>query len=182
MNLNKYQWAAITAGLLAPAVFFLIKKEMQKVYILTTAQKNMRAFLLMIQYSEGTAGVNAYRMLYGGGLFKDFSKHPNTPVKKWGITSTAAGAYQFLYKTWKEIQTKLKLPDFSPISQDRAAIELIKRRKALDDVLAGRFEQAITKCQKEWASLPGAGYGQKEHSTDSLLSVYKMAGGNVIAA
>ncbi len=102
-------------------------------------------------------------------------------ITKWGITSTAAGAYQILFGTWQELQSKLKLPDFSPASQDRAAIELIKRRKALEDVLAGRFAQAILKCRKEWASLPGAGYGQNEKKPTTLLAVYKMAGGNIAA-
>lgn len=132
----------------------------------------------MIQYSEGTFGKDGYRMLYGGGYFDDLSKHPNMRVTKWGITSTAAGAYQILNKTWTEIQAKLKLPDFGPLSQDKAAIELIRRRKALEDVMAGRFAQAIEKCKKEWASLPGAGYGQSEKNAKNLLAVYKMAGGN----
>lgn len=142
------------------------------------AYKNLKAFLIMIQYSEGTFGKDGYRKLYGGGLFNDLSKHPNTPITRWGITSTAAGAYQILNKTWVEIQARLKLPDFSPLSQDKAAIELIRRRKALEDVMAGRFAQAIEKCKKEWASLPGAGYGQSEKNIKSLLAVYKIAGGN----
>lgn len=179
MKLNNYQWAAIAAGLLTPAAFFLLKKIF--VPQLTTAQKNLKAFLLMIQYSEGTAGANAYRMLYGGGLFNDYSRHPNTPVTKWGLTSTAAGAYQILFGTWQGIQQELKLTDFSPRSQDLAAIALIKRRKALEDVLAGRFAQAIYKCRKEWASLPGAGYGQTEKSEAKLLAMYKMVGGSVAA-
>ncbi|RYZ27442.1 MAG: hypothetical protein EOO10_12685, partial [Chitinophagaceae bacterium] len=102
----------------------------------TVAYKNIRAFLIMIQYAEGTYGKDGYKKLYGDGYFNDYSTHPNTKVTKWGITSTAAGAYQILNKTWNELQVKLKLPDFSPVSQDKAAIELIKRRKALDDVYA----------------------------------------------
>jgi lysozyme len=179
--MNKYYWVAIGAGMLTPAVYFLVKNKIQ-IMALTTSQKNLKAFLLMIQYSEGTAGVNAYRTLYGGGLFNDFSKHPNTKIKKYGIVSTAAGAYQILYGTWAGIQQQFKLPDFSPVNQDRAAIELIKRRKALDDVMAGRFSIAIGKCRKEWASLPGAGYGQNENSIKSLLAVYQMAGGITKAA
>ena len=145
------------------------------------AQSNLRAFLIMIQYSEGTFGKDAYRKLFGGGLFTDFSKHPNIPLTRGSLTSTAAGAYQILYKTWLEVQQKLGLTDFSPSSQDKAAIALIKRRKALEDVLAGRFSQAIEKCRKEWASLPGAGYNQRERSANSLLSIYKIAGGTAIA-
>jgi muramidase (phage lysozyme) len=180
MKISKQQWMVIGAGLLLPALAILAKNKTKKM-VLTKEQKNLKAFLLMIQYSEGTAGPNAYRTLYGGGLFSDFSWHPNTRVSKWGLTSTAAGAYQILFKTWTEIQQKLKLPDFSPANQDRVAIELIRRRGALEDVIAGRFAQAIIKCQKEWASLPGAGYGQKENSTNNLLAVYKMAGGSMAA-
>lgn len=135
----------------------------------------------MIQYSEGTLGKDAYRTLYGGALADDLSKHPNRKITKWGLTSTAAGAYQILNKTWQEIAKKLGLQDFSPQSQDRAAIELITRRKALDDVMAGRFSQAITKCRKEWASLPGAGYNQTENSPKVLAQVYKSAGGTLVA-
>lgn len=136
----------------------------------------------MIQYAEGTIGPNAYRTLYGGSLFTDYSQHPNKAITKWGITSTGAGAYGFLYGTWMELQAALKLPDFGPSSQDKGAIELIRRRGALDDVLAGRLEQAIYKCRKVWASFPGAGYGQNERSIESLVSMYQKAGGIVQAA
>ena len=148
---------------------------------MTAAEKNIKAFLAMIRYAEGTFSQDGYKKLYGGGSFNDLSKHPNVAVSKWNITSTAAGAYQILFRTWQELQSKLKLPDFSPASQDRAAIELIKRRNALEDVIAGRFAQAILKCRKEWASLPGAGYGQNEKKPAALLAVYKMAGGSIAA-
>lgn len=134
----------------------------------------------MIQFSEGTIGVNAYRMLYGGGLFSDLSRHPNIAVTKWGITSTAAGAYGFLYRVWLEISGQLKLPDFSPSSQDKAAIEMIRRKKALNDALGGRIELAIYKCRKIWASFPGAGYGQNERTLTELLTFYVKTGGTLV--
>src|SRR5262245_12539239 len=98
-----------------PVLFLLIKRKK-----MTVAEKNLKAFLAMIRYSEGTFSKDGYRKLYGGGLFTDFSNHPNTPITKWGITSTAAGAYQILVRTWQELQSKLKLTDFSPANQDRA--------------------------------------------------------------
>jgi muramidase (phage lysozyme) len=177
MKFSKKYLGIVVAGVVAPALLFLLKRKLT-MDTNSRQYKSLKAFLIMIQYSEGTFGKDGYRKLYGGGYFNDFSKHPNTPLTKWGITSTAAGAYQILNKTWVEIQAKLKLPDFSPLSQDKAAIELIRRRKALEDVMAGRFAQAIEKCKKEWASLPGAGYGQSEKNAKSLLAVYKMAGGN----
>jgi muramidase (phage lysozyme) len=172
----KANWKHIAAGAL-PALCFLFYRTNTRMEQATTASKNLRAFLVMIQYAEGTFGKDAYRKLFGGGLVSDLSRHPNTPVRKGGITSTAAGAYQILAGTWAELSAKLYLPDFGAASQDKAAVELIRRRKALSDVLAGRFTQAITKCRKEWASLPGAGYNQRERSKTSLLAVYKIAGG-----
>jgi hypothetical protein len=67
------------------------------------------------------------------------------------------------------------LPDFSPASQDRLAIQLIRERGALEDLQQGRIERAIYRCRNIWASLPGAGYGQ--HSLDKLVAVWRKAGG-----
>lgn len=176
--LNKYyRWAALAAALFLPVIAFAKRSKVQKQH---PALTNLKAFLLMIQYSEGTIGPNAYRMLYGGTLFSDYSRHPNIPVTKWGITSTAAGAYGFLYRVWQEIQVALQLPDFSPASQDRGAIELIRRKGALPDVLEGRIAAAIYKCRKIWASFPGAGYGQGERPLHTLLEFYVKAGGELI--
>jgi lysozyme len=175
MQSSTLKTGIVVEGVTVPALLFLLLK-MNKTEV---AYKNIRAFLIMIQHAEGTYGKDGYRKLYGGGYFNDYSRHPNTKVTKWGITSTAAGAYQILSKTWAELQAKLKLPDFGPVSQDKAAIELIRRRKALEDVYAGRFTQAIAKCRKEWASLPGAGYGQNEKNVTSLLAVIKASGGMI---
>ena len=174
--LKRYQWAAVAVALLFPTLLFAASKSSSRNY----AIKNLKAFLLMIQFAEGTIGPNAYRMLYGGGLFSDLSRHPNIAVTKWGITSTAAGAYGFLYRVWVEISEQLKLPDFSPASQDKAAIEMIKRKDALNDVLAGRIELTIYKCRKIWASFPGAGYGQNERALTELLPFYLKAGGTLV--
>lgn len=146
-------------------------------------QKNVSAFLHTIRVAEGTAGPNGYTTLVGGGQFSSFADHPRVMVtitsRGQEIRSSAAGAYQILRKTWDEVRAKLGLPDFSPGSQDRAAVELIRRRGALADVRAGRFADAIDKCKKEWASLPGAGYGQPEKTVAALFSAYINAGGNV---
>lgn len=142
---------------------------------------NLRAFLYVIRWCEGTAGEDGYRMHFGGELFDSFADHPRRAItrKHAGkpITSTAAGAYQFLARTWDECQRALKLPDFSPASQDNAAVFLIKRRGALGDVEAGRIEVAIRKCAREWASLPGSPYGQPTKPLAECLAVYHRAGG-----
>jgi muramidase (phage lysozyme) len=76
-----------------------------------------------------------------------------------------------------QYRDQLKLPDFGPISQDGWAIQLIKERKALDDIKTGRIESAIQKCRNIWASLPGAGYGQRENKREDLIAQYSAAGG-----
>jgi lysozyme len=144
-------------------------------------QSNVGAFLWTVRVSEGTADSRGYSRLVGGGQFVGFADHPRILVDlpNLGIKSSAAGAYQIIRRTWDGVAGKLALPDFSPASQDAAAVELIKQRGAWADVKAGRFAAAIEKCRKEWASLPGAGYGQRENSLAYLQSTYEKAGGLV---
>ena len=145
-------------------------------------EQNVQAFLMMIRTAEGTAGPNGYRTLFGGGLFDSFADHPrraltfNLAGKP--LTSTAAGAYQFLSTTWDDARRALGLVDFSPENQDRAAVWLIGRRRALDDVRAGRFEDAVSKCAREWASLPGSPYGQPLKTVAQVRAAYENAGGS----
>jgi muramidase (phage lysozyme) len=139
---------------------------------------NLNAFLRVIREGESSQDDYAYRMLFGGSLLDSFASHPNRVITIDGLSSTAAGAYQFLYRTWKEVARSLGLQDFGPASQDSAAIYLIKRRGAYEDVLAGRFETAIRKCNKEWASLPGSPYGQRTLTMDRCKAVYEEYGGN----
>lgn len=146
-------------------------------------QANEKAFLDMLAVSEGTYGHGdkGYNVIVGGDLFHGYAKHPNVLVtlNKAGLKSTAAGRYQFLKRTWDALALKLHLPDFSPASQDLAALELIAECGASDDVRSGRFADAVYKCRKIWASLPGAGYGQHENSLESLESAYFRAGGSL---
>lgn len=143
---------------------------------------NVQAFLRVIRFCEGTSGDNGYRMMFGGGLFDSFADHPrkvNTfKLSKGGtLSSSAAGAYQFLTKTWDGLVSQYGFTDFSPQNQDLGAIALIQGRKALDDVIAGRIEVAVRKCAKEWASLPGSPYGQPTKTMDQVLEAYRLAGG-----
>lgn len=152
----------------------------------TGANQNISAFLDMLAYSEGTAGTDGYRTLFGGGLFYSYADHPrqifsftNSAGKT--LKTSAAGRYQILQRTWDDLKSKLGLQDFSPTSQDQCAIELIRERGALNDVIAGHFSDAIRKCAPTWASLPGAGYDQPERSLDQLAQVFSNAGGQILA-
>ncbi|AFU45671.1 hypothetical protein C380_09855 [Acidovorax sp. KKS102] len=157
---------------------------------------NVRAFLRMLRHGEGTASDDGYRVMFGGGHLvgldgqpgtaDDFADHPRTPItRKLGgtpITSTAAGAYQFLARTWDALAQQYGFADFSPQNQDLGAVALILGRKALDDVIAGRFEDAVRKCNREWASLPGSPYGQPVVTMARARQEYEAHGGTYAPA
>ena len=60
-------------------------------------------------------------------------------------------------------------------SQDAVALQQIKERGALPMIDRGDIRQAIDRCSNIWASLPGAGYGQFEHTTAWLQNSKKRA-------
>lgn len=159
---------------------------------------NTAAFLALIEYAEGTARDrrDPYRTCYGyRHTIASFADHPAVTGEwrgerlpdaacigagyKAGCVSTAAGRYQIIKPTWLAAKRALSLPDFSPPSQDRAAVYLIRQRGAMDHVRAGRIEEAVRLCRAEWASLPGAGYGQPERKLAALLDAYAGAGGTL---
>lgn len=145
---------------------------------------NVRAFLMCTRVLEGTAGPNGYRTSFGGKLFDDFSKHPQLSapfVQTDGKpnSSTAAGAYQFMPKTWNAIQRALALPDFSPLSQDRAAVELIRRAHALEDVKSGNFVEALRKCSVVWMSFPFSTHPQPTKTVEVARFAYLSNGGTI---
>lgn len=139
--------------------------------------KNVQAMLRVIRTGEGTADAGGYSRLFGGGTFSGYADHPRQKITKWGLTSTAAGAYQFLASSWDETKRTMGLVDFSPASQDLAALGRLAARGALDDVVAGRFTSAIKKINREWASLPGSPYGQRTMQFSSALAIYQGTGG-----
>ena len=138
-----------------------------------------RALLNTIRYAEGTwkdGKDKGYRIMYGGGQFKDLSRHPERVVVK-RYSSAAAGAYQFLPKTWKGVARELKLKSFEPRHQDQAALHLAKRRGALRDIdQQGLTKDAMAKLAPEWASFPNrsgrSAYGQPVKSHQDLARFY----------
>ena len=140
-------------------------------------QANLSAFLYMIRstehvYPRDVIGDAAYSIFYGGSKFQSFRDHPVLTGEKKGVplpdamcaaaglkpgcVSTAAGAYQLIKPTWVRLRDRLNLPDFSPLSQDRAAVGLLEEIGAVDLIYAGDIEGAIHKASKIWASLPGS--------------------------
>lgn len=151
---------------------------------------NLEAFLATIRFSELGADLlkksgteKGYNVLVGGVLFNSYADHPRQKVwlPSLQISSTAAGGYQILSRYFDVYKKQLKLPDFSPASQDAIAIQMIKECKAFDDIKWGRFDTAINKCRSRWASFPGAGYNQHENKIESLRGYFLQHGGTLIA-
>lgn len=146
---------------------------------------NIIAFLSMLTWSELGSEVIAqsdegYNVLVGSYpwhvlTFSSYANHPD--VKNAALNSTAAGAYQQTYPDWPYYKTLLKLPDFSPLSQDLLALQHLRECRALSLITNGRIDSAIAACNHIWASLTGSRYGQPTHSLDDLFEAYKNAGG-----
>lgn len=159
------------------------------------AQANVTAWLATIKQSEG----GDYTTCYGyRHTIQDLSDHP-TVTGEWpgeklsdsmcaaagfgpGCKSTAAGAYQIIKPTWLKLRDSLGLPDFSPASQDAAAMELTRQRGALAAVKAGDLATAVARCRNEWASLPGNYARQGQRSIDQLTAWFAGAGGQAVTA
>lgn len=144
------------------------------------------AFLDMIAWSElGSALMtpatdDGYRVCVGSTaakpvLFDSYAVHPR--IRSEAMNSDAAGRYQFMGRYWETYRAQLHLPDFGPESQDRWAIQLFRECKAMDLIKAGNVPEAVKACASRWASLPGAGYGQHEHSMSDLLKAFHRAAG-----
>jgi len=151
---------------------------------------NLDAFLDMISRCEGTTGDYGYRALFGytptnGKIFDNgYIDHPNIKspfVQTDGQLnySTAAGRYQIINPTWRELKKKLGLLMFTPADQDAAAIELIRSTGALPDIEAGNLQAAIEKCGGLWASLPSSLYPQPRRTLQFAQAAFTDAGGTL---
>lgn len=138
---------------------------------------NVQKYLGMLRQAEGTAQyADPYRVAGGGSVtLPDLSQYRRIP---WNFTdksgkkdkSTAAGAYQFINDTWNGAASALGLGDFSPRSQDMAAVWLLQKNGSLADVMAGDFQSAVQKDNKTWASLPGSPYNQRTRLPEQISS------------
>lgn len=152
---------------------------------------NILAFLDMLAWAEGTSTHphtkdDGYDVIVNGddgdprpNIMTSYARHPNVLVKvNTNLKSTAAGRYQLLNRYYGPYARLLRLPDFSPINQDRIAVRQIMEQRAYNDICEGRISLAIRKCSNIWASLPHNDYGQKKHSTEALLEKFHEFGGS----
>lgn len=142
------------------------------------------AFLDTVAISEIGAALLAitnsgYDVLVGSTvshplLFTDYSDHPR--IHNAALNSDAAGRYQIMGLYWPIYKKQLDLPDFSPLSQDKYAIQQIKESRAMKPLIAGDVQTAIGLCAHIWASFPGANYlGQHMQTMASLVDAYEKA-------
>lgn len=163
---------------------------MARITLAEAGHANILVALDLVAWSEGTSRSkytkdDGYDVLVEGisgppgpfpKIFTDYSKHPNivvtvslktNPVLK----SSAAGRYQFLYGTWIEVVNKYGFRGrFTPEAQDLAAIKKFTERGAIEHIKAGRWEEFIYACNKEWASFSGSPYNQNPHPIGAMLA------------
>lgn len=137
------------------------------------------AFLAVIRQFEAN---HQYDVLYGGGHFYDFSRHPNTRIAinlpgYEGKYSTAAGAYQINFPTYKEFAAKIGVTDFSPETQDALALAILKTTGAIDAIVAGDIPLAFSLAAPRWASLPGSKANQHPQNLQTALNYFEQFGG-----
>jgi len=126
----------------------------------------------------------AYDVIVGGTKFNSYAEHPGiidpALYKKTGFNSDAAGKYQFLSTTWKWIKDRLKLADFSPENQDKAAWFLAQSdyqkrtgKNLLSSLKQGDTIGVANALSPTWTSLPGG--SQPNSATNAFQANYAAA-------
>ena len=137
---------------------------------------NLDRFLSFLTKAEG----GEPDIIVGGGRFSDFSQHPRVVgLRTKEGPSTAAGNYQITASTYDDVAPKIGVTGFTPADQRAIAVELIRRKGALEDINGGDFTSAINKLGSTWASLPSSPYSQPKKSWDETN---KMLGTQVASA
>ena len=108
-------------------------------------------------------------------LMPNYSAHPM--LRNEQTNSNAAGRYQLMGRYWIPYRDTLKLPDFSPISQDLIALRQIREQGATSLILAGRISEAMYKVNNIWVSLPRG--SQARITEQQFLDAYVHAGGAI---
>ena len=133
-----------------------------------------KALLDAIAGSE--AGAAGYKSRFPSKSFNSFADHPrlSEPIP-WrpGWTSDAAGRYQFISTTWDGLARRLRLKDFSPENQDRAAWQLAidAYGKGEGGIIKDLRKNPLTVANKlspTWTSLPGG--AEKNAATSGFVS------------
>lgn len=148
----------------------------------------IKAFLDTIALAEvGTIGAEGYNKIVFRGTFNaNQGQHPfveggkkankncayiKTARKR--VCSSASGRYQFLDVRYKELRQAGIIKDFTPPSQDIAAIYYLQKLGAYDLIIAGNVEHAFCKVGGFWASFPCNNYQQNPKTAKQLQAIYR---------
>lgn len=143
-----------------------------------------KALLDTIAFCEG----GKYNIIYSGVPFNDYSDHPNRVIKG----ASAAGRYQIINLTWfgtagrPGLKQSIPLPNFTPNSQDIAAVWLAVNSRGVDPALVeqdapnfSNFDRITSKLSCEWCALPGTSRceckGQPQKSLQTAYNFYVQA-------
>ena len=138
----------------------------------------VRAFLDMIAEAEGwfydenknIHRPTKYEEISGWQPITDISDHPH----KKGKWSSAAGPYQFMPGDWDTAKKDTGLTDFTPQSQDIAAVHLLRtRNRIMEAILADDILEAIQRASGTWASLPDKNNSKNGDVNNFPASHYK---------
>jgi muramidase (phage lysozyme) len=145
----------------------------------------VKAFLDTLAWTIGTLPANGYQLKLNGEEFDNFADHPRERVcgefygyGKESVCANSAGRYHIISSIWDTLAQRLELNDFSPTSQDAAAVELLRERGALEDLQSGNLESAIYEASYIWVTLPdemgNSRFGYKVYSIEELKFMYSI--------
>ncbi|MCP1300740.1 peptidoglycan DD-metalloendopeptidase family protein [Chryseobacterium sp. S0630] len=114
-------------------------------------EARVRAFIRMLRVKEGTDTERGYTTQYSGKQFSDLSKHPEEVITSGKYSSSAAGAYQIMTDTWKNLtghyqdknknwnysekldySKKYNITSFNQESQDKFCLVIMKHNYIQD--------------------------------------------------
>ncbi len=141
--------------------------------IASQGTNEQKALLDTIAWAEA----GQYNIMFGNKPFTNYAAHPvetgEMPPKgfPWsGGTSTAAGRYQFLYSTYKDLKGRGYFQTgFNAEEQDKAGLYLLETKRKLSQdelVVAVNSDNLVlvwNKLAAEWASLPSSEKGGKSY-------------------
>lgn len=148
----------------------------------------IRAFLDAISWAEtGSMSEVSYTVIVfkGGNQIKNFSTHPFVGggwkanqncafIRRAGkrVCSSASGRYQIMDFNYRSLTKNGIIRDFTPASQDKAAIYYLQQKGVLEDIAFGNFEKAACKVGGHWASFPCNNYRQPQKKVQQLRYIF----------
>lgn len=144
------------------------KLEKKKEERVCECEARVRAFIRMLRVKEGTENEIGYTTQYSGKQFSDFREHPQEVVtdSKGKHRSSAAGAYQIMTDTWKNLKgyyqdknkkwnysgkldyaKKYNISSFDQESQDKFCLVIMKHNY-VDDRADSFYNPTVWKDKK----------------------------------